>query len=117
VAVECPACVWPAVLEERGPAEDPSILLTGAAQIGDAGVQIVAIRINSTLRWSPDYKRSVDEVSYQANGLNEVLETTLEELQSVASEWGDLLGEGSSGLVELATGPYRFWVLPVSAEP
>jgi hypothetical protein len=92
-------------------------MLTGAAQIGEAEVQIVAIRINPTLRWSPDYRRDVAEVSYQLNGLNEILETTLEELQSLASDWQDLLGDGRSGVVEFATGPYRVCVMPVSAEP
>ena len=114
MAVACPAWQWPTTLEERGPSEDPSILLTGAARIGDVEVQIVAIRINDTLRWTPDFKRGMAEDTYRVNGLGEVLETTLEDLQSVASDLGDLLGGGGSSVVELATGPYRVWVMPAS---
>jgi hypothetical protein len=68
-------CRWPSVLEERGPPEDPFILLTGAAPIGETEVQIVAIRINATLRWPPDDKRGVAADSYHADGRDEVLET------------------------------------------
>jgi hypothetical protein len=114
MAVVCPAWQWPAALEERGPSEDPSILLAGAARIGDVEMQIVAIRINDTLRWTPDFKRGIAEDTYRVNGLGEVLETTLEDLQSVASDLGDLLGGGGSSVVELATGPYRVWVMPAS---
>lgn len=112
--VECPPCQWPTALEERGPAEDPALLLTGTARIGDAEVQIVAIRVDPTLRWTPDYKREVAEDSYRANGLDAVLETTLEEFETVATALGDLLGESRSSIVDLATGPYRIWLMPAS---
>jgi hypothetical protein len=114
MAVACPAWQWPATLEERGPSEDPSILRTGAARIGDVEVQIVAIRINDTLRWTPNFKHGIAEDTYRVNGLGEVLETTLEDLQSVASDLGDLLGGGGSSVVELATGSYRVCVMPES---
>ena len=114
MAVQCPRCRWPDMLEERGPTEDPSILLTGAAHIGEAEVCVVAIRIDATLRWSPDFRRAVPESSYRANGLDEILETTLEEVQSVASELAEFLGDSHSGVIELATGAYRVWVMPAS---
>jgi hypothetical protein len=96
VAVEFPACVWPNVLEEQGPSEDPSILLTGTARIGGAEARIVAIRVSSTQEWAPDFKRGVAEDSYQGNGLDEVLQMALEEFQAVASELGDLLATAAS---------------------
>jgi hypothetical protein len=114
VAVEFPACVWPNVLEEQGPSEDPSILLTGTARIGGAEARIVAIRVSSTQEWAPDFKRGVAEDSYQGNGLDEVLQMALEEFQAVASELGDLLGDSRLSVVELATGHYSVWVIPAS---
>ncbi len=114
MAIACPPCQWPTVLEERGPSEDPTILLTGAARIGEAHVQIVAIRINSTLQWTPDYRSDVAEDSYHVDGLDEVLETTLDEFQCIASELGEVLGNSRSSLVELAPGRYRVWVMPWS---
>lgn len=116
MSVPCPSCQWPAVLEERGPSEDPSILLTGTARIGEAAVQVIAIRVDPTLRWTPGYRRDVAEGSYQAKGLNATLETFLEEFESTAAEFGELLGDGRPSLVELATGPYRIWVMPASFE-
>ena len=112
MTVPCPAWQFPTGLEERGPAEDPTILLTGVAHLGNAAVQLVAIRINATLQWTPDFRHDVAEESYQVNGLGETLETALEDLQTVASELGDLLGDGGSGVVELATGHYRVCVMP-----
>jgi hypothetical protein len=114
MAIECPPCQWPTVLEERGPSEDPSILLTASARIANVEVQIVAIRINDTLRWTPDFKRDIAGDAYGINGLGEVLEATLEDLQSIASDLGDLLGGQGLSVVQLATGPYRVWVMPAS---
>jgi hypothetical protein len=114
VVVECPACLWPTVLEERGPSEDPSILLTGTARIGGARARIVAIRVNSTQEWTPDFRRGVAEDTYHENDLDEVLQTVLEEFQTVASELGDLLGDSDPSVVELATGHYSVWVIPTS---
>jgi hypothetical protein len=112
MSVECPRCEWPAVLEERGPLEDPSILLTGTARVGDTAVQIVAIRINPALRFAPDYKQGLSSVVYGANGLDEILETVLEEFEYVSSELDQLVGESRSCIVELATGRYVLCIVP-----
>lgn len=114
MAVRCPAWQWPEELEERGPPEDPSILLTGTARIGTVPMLIIAVRINETLRWSPDFRPGVAEESYDAVRLHEVLETMLEDVQSVATDLGELMGEGRLGVVQLATGPYRIWVMPAA---
>ncbi len=112
--VECPCCQWPSMLEERGPREDPSILLTGTARIGDTDVQIIAIRINPKLRRSVDRRAESAEASDQDTGFDDVLDTILEEFDYVAEQLGELFGEDQFRIVELATGPYQFWVVPVS---
>lgn len=113
MAIECPPCLWPTVLEERGPSDDPSILLTGTARIGNAPIQIVAIRINPILRSTADYKPDVTE-AYQANDLDTVLGAILEELEYTSVELGRLLGNDHSATVELAPGVYRVWALSAS---
>jgi hypothetical protein len=115
--VQCPPCQWPTALDERGPVEDPGILLTGRARIGDIAVQIVAVRIDPALRWMPDYKSDVAEGCYQVDGLDVALETILEELESVGSGLEDVLGETRPSIVELATGTYMIWVMPSSFGP
>lgn len=114
MAVRCPAWRWPEELEERGPVDDPSILLTGVARIGEVPMRIVAIRIDATLRWSPDYRSNVAKDTYRASEIDQMLETTLEDVQSVATDLGDLMGDGRLAVVELPTGPYRVWVMPGS---
>ncbi len=112
--VQCPPCRWPEALYERGPAADPSILLTGRARIGDTEVEVVAVRVNPALRWMPDYKSDVAEGCYRTDGLDVVLETVLEELESVGSELEDALGKVRPSIVELATGMYMIWAMPGS---
>lgn len=114
MAVRCPAWQWPEELEERGPPEDPSILLTGEARLGEVPMRVVAIRIDSTLRWSPDYRSDVAEDAYRENEFDQMLETMLEDIQSVATDLGELMGDGRLAVVELSTGPYRVWVMPNS---
>jgi hypothetical protein len=115
VPVPCPPFMWPDALVERGPPEDPSILLTGAAGIGNAAALIVAIRISRKMRWDPDFQPGLAGEIYQANRLDEVLETILEELEVVASELEEVLDEGDADAVELATGTYKVIVIQVSS--
>jgi hypothetical protein len=115
--VQCPPCQWPAALDERGPVEDPSILLTSRARIGDVTVQIVAVRVNPAIRWMPDYKSDVAQGAYEVDGLNVALETILEELESISSELADTLGETQPSTLELTTGAYMIWVMPSSYGP
>ena len=110
MAIECPSCLWPTILEERGPSDDPSILLTGAGRIGETPIQIIAIRINPTLRSAVDYRSGL-ESSYQAKDLNAALGAILDELEYASVELGSLLGEEHSTTVELATGFYKVWSL------
>lgn len=114
MTVECPACQWPTVLDERGPPEDPSILLTGVARIGSSEAQVVAIRIHGTAPRMPGFRRDVAEEAYALGGLDTFLEAALEDLGSVALDAAELLGGREAGTVELATGHYRIWLMPVS---
>jgi hypothetical protein len=108
MAIESPSCLWPTILEERGPSDDPTILLTGTGLIGETPIQIVAIRINPSFRSTPDYKPN------QANDLDSALGAILEELEYASAELASILGEEHSGAIELATGFYKVWTLSAS---
>lgn len=116
MVIECPPCQWPNTLEERGPSEDPSILLTGTARIGKVEVQIIATRVQDTQCWTPDFKRKIAEEIYRVDGLAQFLEATLEDLESMTLDLVDLLGGKGASVVQLPTGLYRIWVMPVSPE-
>ena len=114
MVVACPPCKWPALLEERGPREDPSILLTGTASIGNAMIKIVAIRVNLLLRATPDYRGDVPVARYRDSGCDVVLETVLDEFEEAAAQLGELFGAEHTNIVELPTGSYQIWVVPAS---
>lgn len=113
--VQCPSCQWPSSFMECGPAEDPSILLSGTARIAQAAVQIVAIRTSRGSGRVPDYRSDVPRACYQANGLAGLLEQMLEDFEYLATEVSEIFGDGVSELVELATGTYKVVVLPSCA--
>ena len=110
--VAIPPCAWPRALDERGPPEDPTILLTATATIGEAAVQVIAIRMRRDLRWTPDYLPDIPAERYDANELSPVLEAILESSESLASDIADILGENSATTLDLPTGQYRIWLLP-----
>lgn len=107
--VQCPSCQWPSSFSERGPAEDPSILLSGTARIAQGSVQILAIRTSRDSGRIPDYKSDVPRECYQE--LGSVLEQVLQDLEYLASEFGDLLNDSALEGIELATGTYRIVAL------
>jgi hypothetical protein len=113
MTIDCPSCQWPTVLEERGPSDDPSILLTGIGRLGETPIQIIAIRVNPTSRSTLDWQPELEGI-YQANDLDTVLGTILEELDYASAELGRLLGEDRSATVELTTGLYKVWSLSAS---
>jgi hypothetical protein len=110
MAIACPALEWPSSLEERGPVEDPSIVLKGTARIGGAPAAVVAIRIKPDLRRAPDYKKGVAANVYQADAL----ETILDELDYLVDEIGVITGGMERRVVRLSTGVYVLWLLPSS---
>jgi hypothetical protein len=113
--VQCPSCQWPADFSERGPAEDPSILLLGTARIAQASMQIVAIRISRDSARLPDYRSEVPRECYEVNGLATLLELALEDFEYLADEFVEVTGDGNSEIVELTTGTYTIFALPSRA--
>jgi hypothetical protein len=111
MSVQFPASSWPSALDERGPAEDPTILLTGTATIGGAEVQVVAIRIDPSMRWAPDYRSDVAEGRYRADGLADLIEGAIEDLDSVAVEFGEAMGRSRTDVVTLGGEPYMVWCI------
>jgi hypothetical protein len=114
--VQCPSCQWPTSFCERGPAEDPSILLAATARFAKAAVQIVAIRTNPETGRLPDYRDDVSRKCYQENGLDAVLQQILEDFEYLASEFSELLGDFGSEATELSTGRYMIVALPFRAK-
>lgn len=111
MSIPFPRCAWPATLDERGPKEDPSILLAGSAEIGNAPARIIAIRISRTLRCAPDYRQDVPAGIYQWNNLDTGLETFLENAEDLTAELSDALGEHVPSIVQLEPGAYMLWIL------
>ena len=108
MTVECPALEWPRVLEECGPAEDPTILLMGTARIGGTPVAVVAIRVKPELRRAPDYRQGVPSAAYETGAL----ETILDELEYLTDEVGVVTGSAERSIVRLPTGPYVIGMVP-----
>ena len=104
--VQCPSCQWPSSFAECGPAEDPSILLSGTARIAQAGLRIIAIRTSRESGRMPDYRGDVPSECYEVNGLNALLEQVLEDFEYLATDFGDVLGEAGSERINLPTGSY-----------
>jgi len=100
--VSLPEPRWPAELEEEGPPDDPTILLSGAAEIGQATHRILAMRINpGTL--AIDYRQDVDEDVYEDYQLEEMLDelTFMDDIDK-------------SVLVQMGGGHYVVWMMPFS---
>ena len=104
--VQCPTCQWPSSFAECGPAEDPSILLSGTARIAQAALQIIAIRTSCESGRMPDYRSDVPTECYEANGLNALLEQVLEDFEYLATDFGDMLDDAGSERIGLPTGSY-----------
>jgi len=113
--VQCPSCQWPTSFAECGPAEDPSILLSGTARIAQAAVRVVAIRTSRESGRVPDYRNDVPRECYSADGLDTLLEQALEDFEYLADDFGDILGNAGSETIELATGAYTIVALPSRA--
>jgi hypothetical protein len=100
--ISLPAPRWPSELLEDGPPDDPSILLGGAAEIGQAPHRILAMRINpNTL--AIDYRHDVDEEAYEDYQLEEMLDelTFMDDIDK-------------SVLVPMGGAHYVIWMMPFS---
>lgn len=114
MSIKCPAIEWPAALEEGGPIEDPSILLLGTAYLAGKAMQVVAARIDLPQSWALDYKPGAEKSAWQWDASNSLLATLLDELDDMAGDLGNLLGDDSPTIVNLADNPYMVWMLPAS---
>lgn len=101
MSIPCPSITWPSVLEEIGPAEDPTIALAGMASVGSTPFRITAIRVEPRLKFMPDYRPDLDRAAYGPVNL----ETLLEEL-------GEVADTDHAATIRLESGPYVFWMTP-----
>ncbi len=108
--IASPPYTWPATLDESGPAEDPSRLLTGTAEIGAVSVCIIAIRIASAEQ--KDVPAEADSMA----GLHPELEAFLKDSDGLAARLSDVLGECVPSIVTLESCPYLFWILPLAPQ-
>src|SRR3954453_8019104 len=69
--VDLPTPQWPAALMKQGPPEDPTILLGGAAIVGQAPHRVLAMRINPRTL-AVDYRPDVDQDVYADYQLEEM---------------------------------------------
>jgi hypothetical protein len=98
--VHLPEPHWPAELLERGPDEDPSILLSGVAEIGTVPHRILAVRVNPS-HAQVDYRADLDEAVYA----DYQLEVMLDELNVFDNV-------DRSVMVPLESGNYVIWMVP-----
>ncbi len=89
------------MLEEAGPAEDTALMLSGSARIGRTAFRIVAIRVESRLKFTPDYRSNLNHAVYD----RQMLETLLAAL-------GEIADTDHLPTIELATGSYVMWMAP-----
>jgi hypothetical protein len=102
VPIRLPEPRWPSELLEQGPPEDPSILLSGAAEIGKAPYRVLAVRLNpNTL--AVDYRADLNEDVYADY-----------EVESILDELTVLDDIDKSVLVPIAGGHYVIGMLPFS---
>ncbi len=99
MSVPCPPMEWPSTLEEAGPAEDPTIVLAGAAQIGGTPFRVTAIRVEPRLRSMPDYRPGLDPIVYECD----VLERLLDDL-------GEVANTDHPRTIELSAGAYVMYM-------
>jgi hypothetical protein len=100
--VRLPEPHWPSELLEKGPPEDPTILLAGAAEIGNAPYRVLAVRLNPG-SLSVDYRRDLEEEIYGDYQLEDMLDelTFLDDIDK-------------SVLVPIDGGHYVIWMMPFS---
>jgi len=115
MSIRSPQFQWPAVLDERGPSSDPSILLTGTARFADKDMQVIAVRVDPSRRCAPDCGADAIGGCYQTEGFEAVLGVILEELDFVAGELSDLLGNDATSIVEFENSPYIVCMIPTSS--
>jgi hypothetical protein len=98
--VHVPELQWPQYLQESGPAQDPSILLSGISQLGACRYFVYALRMDLT-NLEADFRDDVDESIYADYRLDVMLEELL-----------FLVDFDRTAAVPLDGGFYFFWMVP-----
>ena len=103
--IPLPQTTWPSELSEEGPPQDPSVLLSGMANIGPAPHRVLAVRINPTTL-GVDYRPDLDEEVYAEYQLDDLVDdlTFLDDLDA-------------SVLVPMGNGDYVIWMMPFADLP
>jgi hypothetical protein len=94
-----PSIRWPTELLERGPAEDATILLTGAADIAGAKFQVVALRVHPNER-GPDYRDAVPATVYE------------ESIEAMLGDIEDLTNSIAPQSILIGGDRYLLWMVP-----
>jgi hypothetical protein len=103
MSIPCPPIRWPSTLEDAGPPEDPTILLSATAQVAGTPFRLTAIRVDPRLRFMPDYQQDVDPAAYP------------ESLEALLEDVGNLSDTDCVTTIRLETGPYVMWMAPAQA--
>lgn len=98
--VPCTPPVWPTVLREDGPAEDPTILLGGPVKLDGAVYHVMAVRVDPE-RLRPDFRPELDEDVYSDH-----------ELQVLLDELGYFGNVTHDSLITLESGSYIMLMAP-----
>ncbi|HEX3983128.1 MAG TPA: hypothetical protein VHX12_05485 [Acidisoma sp.] len=99
-----PRLTWPRHLQQSGPEQDPSILLSGTSEIGGGRYLVFALRVDLD-SLEADFRSDLDESVYA----DLRLDVMLEELMFFADF-------DRTAVVPLQGGHYIFWMVP-NAEP
>ncbi len=98
-----PVMKWPAIFREEGPPTDPSILLSGDAEVGGVAFRVSAMRMRTGLR-VPDYRDDVSASAYRA-----AMDSTLDDVE-------DLVDSIDPELVIIDGAEYLLWMVPAARD-
>lgn len=112
--IRSPLFQWPAFFDERGPPDDPSILLTGTARFSGKAMQVVAVRVDPYRLRVPHKQEDAVYGCQKSDGFTAVLGVVLDELDYIAGELSDLLGKDEPSVVEFENGPYMVCMVPAT---
>ncbi len=97
--IPIPAIQWPAHLAEKGPAEDPAVLLSGQARIGGVSFKVMALRMRDGMRM-PDYRPDVSGTLYE------------DAMEAMVADIEDLVDSMEPELIAVGGASYLLWMVP-----
>ncbi len=101
--VSAPPIQWPSQLNEQGPAQDPSVMLTGRAEIAGVAFKVTALRMRDGMR-IPDYRDDISEAAYE-----DAIDCAFEDVE-------DLVGSLDPRLISLNGAQYLLWLVPLARD-